>query len=490
MKKIALLFLILFALPLYAQDYEVPQITVSRDKVRVSGKAYYAHVVTAKQTLYSISVAYGVVLQDIYDSNKNLNLETEGLKIGQVLLIPTEPLKRETEEPKVEAEVEANIEQEEQKPFSAPVLFPQMHKKISNYTEEEESEVLEVINIAVLLPFGADSLVEGEEKRAADTKSIDFYSGALLAAHDLGNKGIKLNITSYDISQGNISEAMLSNADIVLGPISGADVQVAAQNSPYGKFVISPLDPKNTYMTDTLRVIQVPTATTAQAEDAVRWAIADMTPADSLVLIRESGKALIGAPAVMLSALEEAGIKYSVLSYDLISGLQIQPEFVNRSSTLGVTRYLIASEDESFVNDAVRNINLMAYKKQAVVLYGPSKVRSFATIETENLHNISTHISSTYQIDYSKPEVLAFVKAYRALFACEPNSFAFHGYDCLNYFASACARFGKNWVERLPGYKGKGLQTDFSFSSQQQTGLQNNALRRVVYTTDYQILAQ
>ena len=39
-----------------------------------------------------------------------------------------------------------------------------------------------------------------------------------------------------------------------------------------------------------------------------------------------------------------------------------------------------------------------------------------------------------------RPEVAAFVMSYRALFGCEPNSFAFHGYDCLDYFAQ-CARF-------------------------------------------------
>ena len=74
-----------------AQQYEAPEVKISQDKVRVNGKSYYAHVVTEKQTLYSISKAYNVSLQDIYDSNRNLDLENAGLKVGQVIFIPTQP---------------------------------------------------------------------------------------------------------------------------------------------------------------------------------------------------------------------------------------------------------------------------------------------------------------------------------------------------------------------------------------------------------------
>ncbi len=38
-----------------AQQYEAPEVKISQDKVRVNGKSYYAHVVTEKQTLYSIT---------------------------------------------------------------------------------------------------------------------------------------------------------------------------------------------------------------------------------------------------------------------------------------------------------------------------------------------------------------------------------------------------------------------------------------------------
>ena len=80
--------LIIAATPEYthAQDYEAPQVTISREKTRMGGKLYYSHIVLEKQTLYSISKAYGVTVDDIY--NANPGLKETGLKKNAVILIP------------------------------------------------------------------------------------------------------------------------------------------------------------------------------------------------------------------------------------------------------------------------------------------------------------------------------------------------------------------------------------------------------------------
>ena len=507
MKRFAVIMLLCLAVPMFGQEYQVPEITVSKDKVRVDGKSYYAHVVTAKQTLYSIARVYGVSVQDIYDANRNLNLETNGLKAGQVLLIPVvktsqqpaeaakpaaEPVVESVAEP-VEAPVEAT-------PTAAPQeapkteeqdgrsLFPKLRELLETLAAEpgEDStfvaEIPEIIKVSLLLPFGAGGVADG--------KSVDFYSGALLAARDLGNKGIKLEINAYDIAGDKLSHSMVEGADIILGPISEADVAMAAWMAPAGSYVISPLEPRTAGMADSMRVVQAPTPARIQAEDAVRWAISDMAPSDSLVLIREKGKVPGETGQALIKALKESGHRYSTIAYDLLDGLQIQPMFVDKSSPRGVTRYLIASDDESFVNDAVRNINLMSYKKQEVALYGPSRLRSYATIETENLHNVYSHISATYQIDYMSPSVQAFILAYRALYGAEPNQFAFHGYDCLSYFVTLCSHYGRNWFHRLPAEGDHGLQTDFSFGLAPRAGQVNQAVRRVIYTPEFETVLQ
>ncbi len=70
-----------------AQDSYVPTpVTVSKEKVKVGGKLCWSHVVLERQTLYSISKAYGVSVEDIYKYNPSVR--TEGLKKNAIILIP------------------------------------------------------------------------------------------------------------------------------------------------------------------------------------------------------------------------------------------------------------------------------------------------------------------------------------------------------------------------------------------------------------------
>ncbi|MGN1046211.1 MAG: LysM peptidoglycan-binding domain-containing protein, partial [Candidatus Cryptobacteroides sp.] len=71
---------------LLAQEYKAPEVTLSKETVKLDGKIYYSHIVLEKQTLYSISKAYGVTMDEIYEANQNLK-ET-GLKKNAIILIP------------------------------------------------------------------------------------------------------------------------------------------------------------------------------------------------------------------------------------------------------------------------------------------------------------------------------------------------------------------------------------------------------------------
>ncbi|MCD8206560.1 MAG: LysM peptidoglycan-binding domain-containing protein, partial [Bacteroidales bacterium] len=69
-----------------AQNYVAPPVTVSSTTVERGGAVYYEHTVLAKQTLYSISRAYDVNIDEIYAANEGL--KESGLKKGSVIYIP------------------------------------------------------------------------------------------------------------------------------------------------------------------------------------------------------------------------------------------------------------------------------------------------------------------------------------------------------------------------------------------------------------------
>ena len=71
---LAATFLLAFSpAPSYGQGYVPTPVTVSKEKVKINGKTFYSHVVLEKQTLYSISKAYQVSVDDIYAANPTLH---------------------------------------------------------------------------------------------------------------------------------------------------------------------------------------------------------------------------------------------------------------------------------------------------------------------------------------------------------------------------------------------------------------------------------
>ena len=118
-------------------------------------------------------------------------------------------------------------------------------------------------------------------------------------------------------------------------------------------------------------------------------------------------------------------------------------------------------------------------------MYAPSKVRNFDTIEGTAYHDASLHISSSYHVDYSSPQVEHFVQAYRALFRTEPSQFAFQGYDTARYFVVRSIRYGSSWPQFLGTERSSGLHTDFLFIQDENGNNHNRAVRRVVFEPDY-----
>jgi ABC-type branched-subunit amino acid transport system substrate-binding protein len=146
---------------------------------------------------------------------------------------------------------------------------------------------------------------------------------------------------------------------------------------------------------------------------------------------------------------------------------------------------VIASENEAFVNDAVRNLNLIVHNKFQVVLYAPAKIRSFETIEVENFHNTSLHASLTYNIDYEDDNVKNFIRKYRAMFNTEPTQYAYQGYDLAKYFVELAYKYPKGWTAHLKD--AQMLQNSFQFRPNGNGGYVNSGIRRIIYGKDYQI---
>ena len=545
-----------------AQTYVNTPVEISKEKVRIDGKICYSHIVLERQTLYSISKAYGVTLEDIYRFNPTV--KEVGLKKNSIIIIPSqdaikssvtvqmpepakapeavkeEPAVKRPEKPRQAPEVKAPVKEKTKRIHIAKwyedldVIAEQYgvtvddimkannltgrklvkrQKLIIPYPGEEtvtkptvaaevtptpqvpaEETVAEVVDSVTIEPVSKVNLSlvmpltnsEGEPHR----NNMDFYCGALLAVYDMANEGIDCNLNVCDIMNADSGFDMesLTKSDMIIGPVSTADLTRMFNAVPTGTTVVSPLDPRaEKLITEHSSMIQIPTPHQVQNRDLIKWMEEDFTEGDRAVMITEKGARQTGIVNIMKEALDSSSLAYQTFSYSILEGRDVTEALTGLMSEEGKNRIVIASESEAFVNDVVRNLNLLIYNNLDIVLYAPSKIRGFDTIEVENLHKTSTHVSLAYYVDYESPLVKEFLLKYRALFNTEPNQFAFQGYDVTRYFASQYTKAGKNWKEGLDGNETEMLQSTFTLRRQPSGGHLNNGIRRIVYDNGYSI---
>ena len=541
--------LVTFAAAAGAQEYVAPPVEVSDQKVKKDGKVYYSHVVQERQTLYSISKAYNVTQEEILEANPGLR--DSGLKKNSIIMIPDQsalPVKEEEspqQEPtpqqveqvqNVRESVQASVQKihvvrwyetlkdiadkynvsesaivaannlkdgkvknrqkliiptEEYAEILAPEIPEEEEEDMDLETAFDDSHLQEEvapeytskshIRATVLLPLKATG-------STSSRSNMDFYSGVLLAAREIGESGIDLDMSVYDIANGTYGATKneLEASDIIIGPVAAADITRIYTVTQDIKALISPLDPKAAQLCGTYStLIHAPASRMSQYEDLAQWIKEDLVPGDRVIVISEKEARKGDEGKILRAAIDSAQIEYIPLAYSILEGRKIQEPLEAKMTSEGTNRVIIASESEAFVNDAVRNLNLTIHNKFDVVLYAPAKIRTFETIEIENFHNTNLHASLTYYIDYNDAEVKQFVKKYRALFNTEPTQFAFQGYDVAKYFIGLCAKYGDGWMQHVED--AEMLQSTFDIKPS-GNGYINEGIRRIVYGPEYSVM--
>ena len=334
------------------------------------------------------------------------------------------------------------------------------------------------VELGILLPFNAAG-------RASET-NMDFYSGVLMALHDLESAGIKTVLNVYDLQDGVPSAAELGRNDFILGPITSTDLSTVLERADGKTQVISPLDQRAADLADSRSgFIQAPSSPESQYADLAAWAADDLQRDDRIILVTEkvSGST---APAVgVRNALVEAGTPFEGVSWTVAEGRSLPAALTSRLTKTGVNRIIVASEKEAFVGDMVRNLVLLLGRGYRFAMYAPSKVRTFETIDGSTYHQNDLHISSPYFADYDTPRVKSFVRSYRALYRTEPSQFAFQGYDLAHFFVGLIGRYGPGWVRRTEQARYRGLHTDIQLREVPGGACVNTAVRRIIYRDDY-----
>lgn len=220
----------------------------------VDGQEVYEYPVKKGEGLYRISVTFGVTQEELLRLNPEL--KTEGLKLGQVILVPVKkaaPKKEAVPVKKVEvraAKADSVLPKEEPKLAKQTKLpLPAMAKQepvtpAAPYTSEEvffEEDTMFVVQpetavayadtlrLALLLPLQADA-------QSYDVKMerfLKFYEGVLLALREEKREGWKYEVYVYDIGKSEyklmkvLEQPEMERMHAIIGPAYANQIAAA-----------------------------------------------------------------------------------------------------------------------------------------------------------------------------------------------------------------------------------------------------------------------
>lgn len=166
------------------------------------------HIVKPKETLYAISKIYKVDVEDIIKLNPTA---LASLIIGSELKI------------EVKRELAATFEKEEVKITEPEEVKPQKTEITPQYLTRLTKNVKPnntPIKIAVLLPL----VIENAKADAVNERFQEFYAGFLMAANEAKNKGVSLELFTFDTEKTEermievLQNPVLKTVDIIIGP--------------------------------------------------------------------------------------------------------------------------------------------------------------------------------------------------------------------------------------------------------------------------------
>ena len=440
-------------------------------EAKTTGRKLKKHTAKWYETIDDIAEKYGVTAEEIMKLN---GLEPGADITRMKLLIPNPNIETASTETEVLAAVQDTTFAVQDTTTSADSTVLADSSEIAN----EAIITKKSVNLAIMLPLAATGTT-------SKVNYMDFYCGVLYALYSCSNAGIETDIKVFDTANDAVPESEFFNGcDLAIGSVYTKDIENIMPKVPEDMIVVSPLDHRAFKLTQKYpNLIQAPTNRKYQYADLVDWMKSDLKDGDNIIYITETNTRDTLATKEMTKILNEAGVEYKKFSYTVLQGRGISSAIFANMTKVGTNRVIIDSESEAWVNDLVRNLNILK-RRANIILYSPSKIRSFESIDAEALYSTSLHTSMSYNINYDAAEVKEFLLKYRAIFHTEPSLFAFQGYDIATYFINLVHTYGADWKNMLTAAKMSGLQTDFNFHKEDGKGAVNQGVRRTEFFPD------
>lgn len=395
------------------------------------------------ETVYSLTRKFGISKDSLFALNPQL--KTEGLEAGMKLIVPK---------------------------GGEAAAYTALSSEIVDLEERIQRKGTK--ELVVLLPFKLEdfktdslALKRSQLKESRISRiSLDFYSGVLMAMETAKNKGISVNLRTYDTQQSKkqlekiLQNNNFENVQAVIGPLLGGMVEFTAQR----------LERKNIPVFSPLTKME-------------------MTPRDNLIQTRPTDERMENA---MIAYLKKNHTDENIViitdpeNKDVKNRLQAQfPQAKVFVTTMSAeNNYLKKSEIAHYLDGQKKNWVILESEKLLLLNMATShlnllcsdyKIKLFTTdrnsayegdeVSNSNLSNLRFTFPS-FTRAFAGEKNKDFIKSYSVKYGIKPSQFAVRGYD-LTYdillrlaapfkiYKSLSAPWGTEYVENKFQYEKK-----------------------------------
>ena len=456
----------------------VVQAPVVQKNEPLKPKCREMHKVQRKETIYSISRMYGITEAELIAANPEI--KNEKLKKGKFLCIPY------TTQEAAPAATPVVPAQEADATLTDAQLFDKNKKESRKYS---------TIKAAVVLPFNTD----GASTRDEQTRMVEYYEGFLMAVDSLKEKGVSVDLYTYDSGKSTASvnavlnKAEMKDMDIIFGPAHAEQVKPMADFAEKNNIrLVVPFTSKGEDVFNNPFVYQINTPQSYLYSEVYEHYLRKFPNAHVVFVDAETGHT---DKADFIKGLKEE-LKNKQMTFKELKGEMINPD--------GMKLVVDSLRENIIIPTSGKNVALMKILPQMIVtgrehpnynmkLFGYPEWQTYTDDHLANFFEVDTYFYSSFYTNNLFPAAIQFTNAYRKWFSKDmANTFPKYGmlgFDTAFFFLQGLHKYGSNFEENMNQMQLTPIQTGFKFERVNNWGgFINRKVFFVNFTKNYELI--
>ena len=434
------------------------------------------HKIKRKETVYSISRMYNITEEELIAANPEIR--NKSLKRGKFLCIPYPKETAQQKPVTPEENMDANLTDAQ--------LFDKNKK---------ESKKISTIKAAIVLPFGTD----GTAKREEQVRMVEYYEGFLMALDSLKERGVSVDLYTYDSgnTQASVKQILnkpeMAGMDIIFGPAHTEQVKPMSDFAQKNNIrLVIPFTSKSDEVFNNPSVYQINTPQSYLYSEVYEHFLRKFSGANIIFLDAATGDE---DKAEFIKGMKDE-LQSKQMIFKELKGEMINPD--------GLKLVVDSLRENVVIPTSGKNIALIKILPQLVVttrehpnynmkLFGYPEWQTYTNDHLASFYEMDTYFYSSFYTNNLFSAAIQFTQAFRKWYSKDMANtypkYGMLGFDTAFFFLQGLHRYGSNMEDNMNQMQITPIQTGFKFDRVNNWGgFINRKVFFVHFTKNYELI--